>query len=262
MVGVIGYMSGGKSYFAVEQILSKLATGHVVSTNIALKCQAVTSYLSIPCIFWKQLYYYLSESPNGYHQINIEDYEQYPQGAPRGTPDYEKYLAFCFLDEASSIFDSMVHASDSNIQKVAAWARHTEKRGIRIYLLMQFESELHKRLRVHITEYVKCVNTSTVRLPLVGCGLPSLLRGISLRRTYLADAETPSGPIKAFRFDPRVYSCYDTSQIVVGTNDIQPYRSVFINYDVQKDLQFQRFFRLSFFLCFLSVFGSLLWWVL
>lgn len=234
MIGITGYMSGGKSYYAVEHMLSMMFRGHRVVTNIQLCCQAVTSYLEIPCIFWKQLYYYLEENPKGYHHIAISDYHKYPCGSPRGSATYESHMVYVYLDEVSSIFDSMIHASDGGIQQVATWARHTEKRGIRIFLIMQFASELHKRLRIHITEYVACTNSNTIRLPLVGWGLPKVLQGISIRSRYLSDGETQIGQASWVRLRPEIYNCYHTAQIVVGANDVVPYIPVNVDYSAHK----------------------------
>lgn len=164
MIGIVGFMSGGKSYYAVEKILDLLLQNHTIVTNIVLNCQAVTQYLQVPCVLWKRLYYHLSDdaeylSQGHYHAIDLRDYENYPCGSPRGSSTYDADMVYVFLDEASSVFDSMVHASDSSIVKVATWARHTRKRGIEVVLLMQFPSELNKRLRVHIVEYVHCNNS-------------------------------------------------------------------------------------------------------
>lgn len=220
MVGVIGFMSGGKSYFAVEQMLGKMASNHVVCSNIILNCRAVSSYLGVPCVCWKPLYYKLVDRPSLYHEICVDHYEEYPQGSPRGSATYDRDMVFIFLDEASSLFDSMTAASDGGIRAVAAWARHTRKRGQEIFLLMQFASELHKRLRVHIVEYISCINSDTIKIPLLGTGLPSLLRGLSIRQRWLPDLKTPVGDSKWQRYNPKIYKCYNTSQIVVGSSSI------------------------------------------
>lgn len=223
MIGITGYMSGGKTYYAVEHMLGAMYQRHRVVTNIQLCCQAVTTYLEIPCIWWKQLYYYLEERPNGYHHLAINAYDEWPHGSLRGSSDYERNLVYVYLDEVSSLFDSMVHASDSSVQKVATWARHTEKKGIKIFLIMQFASELHKRLRVHITEYVACTNSSTVNIPLIGCKLPWFLRGLTIRSRYLSDGETQIGQAKWYTIRPIIYNCYRTAQIVVGSGDLAPF---------------------------------------
>lgn len=219
MIGIVGYMSGGKSYFAVEHMLSMMSQSHRVCSNIRLNCVHVTSFLHIPCIYWKQLYFFLTPDPKGYHEILLTDYNSYPHGSPRGSANYEKNLCYIYLDEVSSLFDSMVHASDQNIQKIATWARHSEKRGIKMYLIMQFASELHKRLRVHITEFISCTNTSNVKVPLLGIGLPFFLQGMTIRTRYLPDGETKIAPAKWYSLNPHIYWCYNTSQIVVGDDD-------------------------------------------
>lgn len=219
MIGIIGYMSGGKSYTAVEMMLSKMYHGHTCVSNIRLNCRPVTDYLGLPCVIWKRLYYRLSldkEDLAPYHGIMSDDYENYPAGSPRGSSTYERDKVFIFLDEISSIFDSMISAADGGVKSVAAWARHTEKRGQILYLIMQFPSELHKRLRVHITQYVQCINTSSVRIPLLGTGLPWFLHGYIIRLDYMPDLETQIGAATWGRYKPKVFKCYNTSQIVVG----------------------------------------------
>lgn len=219
MIGIVGHMSSGKSYFAVEQMLKFLYFGHPVASNIRLNCKAVTEYLGIPCIDWKRLYFFICDNPSYYHEIQTSDYESYPTGSPRGSSDYNDRLAYIVLDEVSSIFDSMIHASDSSVQKVATWARHSRKRGQELLLIMQFSSELHKRLRKHITEYISCNNSNNLRIPLLGTGLPWFLRGMSVRQRFLPDEETPIGSSEWLTFRPEVYKCYNTAQIVVGHND-------------------------------------------
>lgn len=227
MIGITGNMSGGKTYTAVEILLSKLCSSHIVATNIKLNCNGVTSYLHCPCVIWKQFYYLLEnddEFTGNYHCIALHDYNNYPCGSSRGSDDYEKRKVFIFLDEISSVFDSMISSADGGIQSVAAWVRHSEKRGQMIYLIMQFASELHKRLRNHITEYIHCTNSNNILIPFTGLHLPSFLRNKIIRTHYMADGETLVGQNHWFNLDPQVYKCYNTGQIVVGhkTEDIMP----------------------------------------
>lgn len=259
MIGITGYMSGGKSYFAVEHMLGQMYRGHRVVTNIQLQCRAVTDYLDLPCVIWKRLYYYLEEKPSGYHHLPLHDYEAYPNGSPRGSATYDRDMVYCYLDEASSIFDSMVHASDGGIRAVATWARHTEKRGIKIFLIMQFASELHKRLRVHITEYVACTNSGTIRLPLVGWGLPAPLRRMTIRSRYMSDGETQIGRAQWFVLRPIIYRCYRTSQIVVGSSDVPAFVPPNIDTTARVVAHQRRFIVVLFVLYGLISFGCWLW---
>lgn len=224
MIGVVGHMSGGKSYYAVESMLKLMLSGHAVASNIKLNCQAVTSYLKIPCTDWKRLYYYLTDDEKDtlYHHVNVFSYGDYPKGSPRGSDDYDKRMVYIFLDEASSIFDSMSHSSEGHIKQVAVWARHTKKMGIELVLLMQFASELHKRLRNHVQEYISCTNTNNIRVPLLGFHLPWFLRNMSIRQRYLQDMETPIGAREWTVLRPEIYKCYNTAQIVVGGMDATP----------------------------------------
>lgn len=236
MIGVIGRMSGGKTYYAVECMLSWLLQGHIVASNVMLSCQGVTSALGVSCIFWKQLYYKLVDSPKFYHELSITAYDSWPCGSPRGSPDYDNRLCYIVLDEVSSLFDSLIHASDSSVQKVATWARHTRKRGQEVYLIMQFASELHKRLRNHVTGYVLCTNSSDIRVPVVGLKLPWFLRGLSIRTQLLPDGETPTSYNDWVRFRPEIYHAYNTAQIVVGPKELPlaPMR-------VRPDLSYRRY---------------------
>lgn len=227
MIGITGNMSGGKSYTAVEILLSYLAKSHRVASNIKLNCQGVTKYLCSPCVLWKQFVYLIENDEDytgGYHCISLRNYNSYPCGSPRGTADYNKNKVYIFLDEISSVFDSMISSADGGVQAVATWARHSEKRGQMIYLIMQFQSELHKRLRVHITEYIHCTNSSNILIPFTGLHLPPFLQKKIIRTHYMADGETVVGSNKWFNLDSRVYDCYNTGQIVVGhkTDDIMP----------------------------------------
>lgn len=215
MIGITGYMSGGKSYTSVRFMLAYLKQGQIVVTNIRLNIPAVTKYLDIPCVLWMQQYYLLTDTlSDQYHHIFQGDYNSYPVGSPRGSQNPLK--VYIFLDEVSSIFDSMIHTSDAGIQAVATWARHSEKRGQLLYLIMQFSSELHKRLRIHITEYIHCTNTSNLTIPLVGCHLPKFLHNLIILQHVLADGETVIGHSEWFSLNPSIYKCYNTSQIVVG----------------------------------------------
>lgn len=216
MIGIIGNMSGGKTYTAVEYMLDNLLTGCIVCTNVKLKCQGVSDYLQIPCVLWKKNYYFLTEQPNGYNHILINDYEHYPCGWPRGKPGYEKHHVFIYYDEVSSVFDSLTHGTDRKIQEVAVWARHTEKRGQTLYLIMQFANELHKRLRTHITEYLSCTNSTNIRIPVFRTRLPWFLRGMIIRVRYSSDGETLLDSATWDPIKPLIYRCYDTAQIVFG----------------------------------------------
>lgn len=227
MIGITGNMSGGKTYTAVEIMLQRLRSSHRIITNVKLNCQGVTSYLCVPCVYWKRYYYYLEnddEITGGFNCLPLKNYNDYPTGSPRGSADYNERKVFIFYDEISSVFDSMTSSSDGGVQAVATWARHSEKRGQMIYLIMQFASELHKRLRVHITEYIHCTNSSSVLIPFIGCHLPKFLQGKIVRTHYMADAETRAGDNSWSVLNPDVYKCYNTGQIVIGhkTDDILP----------------------------------------
>ena len=217
MIGIVGHMSGGKTYSAVADMLERLLDGHVVVTNIKLRCQGVTDYLGVPCCSWKKNYYYLTETPKGYHEISLLDYENYPMGTPRGESGYYENLVYIYFDEVSSVFDSITHSASKGIQEVATWARHTEKRGQMMYLIMQFSTELHKRLRNHVTEYITCVNSSNIKLPILHIGLPFFLKGYVIQSRFAGDEETPLGSSHWIPIQPKIYDCYYTGQIVFGS---------------------------------------------
>lgn len=217
MVGIVGHMSGGKTYTAVADMLQRLLEGHVVVSNVRLRCQGVTAFLGVPCLVWKQNYYYLTETPSGYHEISLLDYNSYPMGSPRGSDTYENDLVYIYLDEVSSVFDSITHSAQQSIKDVAVWARHTEKRGQIVYLIMQFSSELHKRLRNHVTEYITCVNTTKLRVPVLNIRLPWFLRGYIIQSHFAGDEETALGSSNWVPIEPKVYDAYYTGQIVFGS---------------------------------------------
>lgn len=212
-------MSGGKTYTAVTDMLFRLSGGHQVCTNIRLNCRSVTSFLGTSCINWKKNYFYLTEDKEElkqFHALSLSDYKNYPLGSPRGSLTYDRDMVYIYLDEVSSVFDSITHSSQSEIKEVATWARHTLKRGQMVILIMQFSSELHKRLRNHITEYWSCVNTSTLRVPVFNIRLPFFLRGYIVITKYLGDEETRVSASKWHPIDSRVFTCYNTAQIVYG----------------------------------------------
>lgn len=255
-------MSGGKTYTCVSLMLNYIRSGHIVVTNVVFNCRAVTNFLGVPCVLWKQYYYFLNddlELASRYHYINLYDYNNYPCGSLRGSSDYESRKVYIFLDEASSIFDSMVHASDSGVQAVATWARHSEKRGQILYLIMQFPSELHKRLRVHITNYIMCLGMKNYRLPFFGIPAPRFLHPFIVHRVLMADGETQLGSSKWERLDPRVYACYNTGQIVVHKDSFSLVAPTPPKLDFTLDVWRGRFFVvLSWFLIlFLCFVGSL-----
>lgn len=225
MIGIVGNMSGGKSYSAVYDMLQRIRTGHVVVTNIILNFDAVSDYLGVDAAIWGRQYFRLvddDEADSANHLLSNSDYESWPCGAPRGSPDYDRRMVYIYLDEVSSIFDAMTSGSSALIQRVAAWARHTEKRGQMLYLIMQFENELHKRLRVHITEYIFCRNMANLRVPILRCRLPKSLFSFIAQIHLAPDGETTLGTPNILPLDPRVFSCYSTSQIVVGSSDFAP----------------------------------------
>lgn len=215
MLAFIGHMSGGKTYTAVRHMLDNLKHCDVVCSNIELKCRGVSDYLSVPCVLWKQNYYQLSESPTKpYHNLNLYDYDSYPIGDLRGHGNRK---VFIYFDEASSLWDSIEHSGNSSIKSVAIWVRHSRKRGQEIFFIAQFASELHKRLRNHIQEFMTCVNSAAVRLPVIRCRLPSFLRCFIIN-TVVNDKDEILVASTWSKIDSRIYQCYDTAQIVVGSS--------------------------------------------
>lgn len=224
MVGIIGHMSGGKSYTSVSYMLRNLQEGHIVVSNIRLKCQGVSSFLNVPCLLWKRNYYYLRERATpaeklGYHELDLTDLDSWPCGSPRGSATYKQDLVYIYIDEASSVWDSLTSVQDKSIQKVATWARHSEKRGQILYLIAQFSSELHKRLRNHIREYVLCKNSAHVRLPIIRSRLPPFLRHFIITTVVSADEAEILESSKWTPINNKIYDCYDTGQIVVGASN-------------------------------------------
>lgn len=228
MIAYIGNMSGGKTYTAMRDLLYRLSNNHIIVTNIKLNCQGVTEYLSTPCVFWKKNYFFLSEDDDElkkFQTIKISEYEKFPIGSLRGSKDYEASKVYIYLDEISSVFDAMTSSNSQKIQQLAIWARHTEKRGQIVSLIMQFPSELHKRLRNHVTEYIACINSSKIRIPFLKTKLPWFLRGLIINTIYSSDGETIIGNSTWHSLDSRVYHCYYTGQIVYGSiigQDISP----------------------------------------
>lgn len=217
MTGICGYMSGGKTYTAVEMMMDDLMNGHIVCTNIFLKCRGVSSYLGCSCLEWKRNLYYLTDDPeecSQWHHVFFYDYSSYPCGSVRGNP----HKVCIYIDEASSFFDSIEVSSSSKIKEFAAWVRHTEKRGQFIFPIVQFPSDLQKRFRQHCTEYIYCANSEKIRLPIVNLNLPKFFHNFILRATMSSDGEKVLSPTVWKRRDPRIYDCYNTAQQLVGTN--------------------------------------------
>lgn len=219
MIGIIGNMSGGKSYSAVRIILDAFQGGHVVVTNIELDISACADYLGCAYADLRPFYWRIRDDDDdlGEYEVHASDYESWPAGSLRGTSTYESDLVLIVLDEASSIFDAMTSGASAEIKKVASWARHTEKRGQMVYLIMQFENELHKRLRNHITQYIFCKNMSKVVVPIIRCHLPKSLFGFITQIHLMPDGETTLGTPDFVPLDSRVFRCYRTAQIVVGS---------------------------------------------
>lgn len=228
MIAIVGHMSGGKSYTAVQYMLDYLLSGHVVCSNIRLKCQGVSSFLNSPCVFWKRNYYYITDDPSEwrlYNFLKLQDLDSYPCGSPRGVNTYESDKVYIFFDEASSLWDSLTSGRDDSINRVAAWCRQSEKRGQSIYFICQFLSELHKRLRNHVQEVHLVKNSAHVRLPLIRSRLPPFLRHFIIRTVINPNTEEILDSSVWLSIDKRIYSCYNTGAIVVGDKNFKSVRA-------------------------------------
>lgn len=236
MIGIVGNMSGGKTYSAVHDMLQRIREGHIVVTNIELNPAGVSDYLGVDESVWIQQYFRLVDDEDAdlsRHLLSSSDYESWPCGSPRGSSTYDRDMVYIYLDEVSSIFDAMTSGASESIKKVASWARHTEKRGQMLFLIMQFENELHKRLRVHITEYIFCRNMSQVKMPIFRFRLPKSLFNFVAQIHLLPDGETTLGSPNFLPLDPRVFACYRTAQIVVGSSSFSPHSDVEFDGDVE-----------------------------
>lgn len=235
MIGIVGNMSGGKTYSAVHDMLQRLRSGHVVVTNIELNVDGVSDYLGVDFSLWGRQYYRLvddEESNPSLHLLSSSDYDSWPCGSPRGSATYDRDMVYIYLDEVSSIFDAMTSGASESIKRVAAWARHTEKRGQMLFLIMQFENELHKRLRVHITEYIFCRNMTQVKMPIFRFKLPKAFFNFIAQIHLLPDGETTLGTPNFLPLDPRVFACYRTAQIVVGASSFGGHDDVEFDGDI------------------------------
>lgn len=259
MIGIVGNMSGGKSYSAVLDILNRVREGHVIVTNIELNLEACGDYLGIDPVQLRPFVWRIVDDDVedlGDYQVRASDYDSWPCGSPRGSPTYERDLVYIYLDEVSSIFDAMTSGAAESIKSVAAWARHTEKRGQILYLIMQFENELHKRLRVHITEYIYCKNMSRVTIPVLRCHLPRALFNFIAQIHLMPDGETSLGSPGIVPLDKRVFACYKTAQIVVGSQSSFRPPEADISLDFQEAAETRNLFLFVFFVCLaVSIWG-------
>lgn len=245
-------MSGGKTYSAVRDMLERIRTGHIVVTNVELNLSACSDFLGVSVADLSNFYWRIRDDEDdlGPNEVHVSDYDSWPCGSPRGSATYDSDLVYIYLDEASSIFDAMTSGASESIKKVAAWARHTEKRGQMLYLIMQFENELHKRLRVHITEFIYCKNMSKVVVPILRCHLPKFASNFVSQIHLLPDGETSLGSPDFVPLDSRIFACYRTAQIVVGGHAFS--RAAIPDFSADSDVS-RSCVRLMAFCCFLSI---------
>lgn len=197
MISIIsGRLGCGKSYLAVEMMLSHLRKGGVVATNIRLvdigRAQSRVIQIDGDC-----------------HPTDL------PSGDRRGHGDRRVMIV---IDEALSWFGVSETRVDPRKQIWADWLRHSDKLGQDIFLICQEWTQTVKWIRILSQRVWFCHNSRNERILR---WLPFKFLYAAEKNTVDVEREKSTEPARAvrtrfFRCTSNVYRHYDTAETYGG----------------------------------------------
>lgn len=196
--GVVGKLGGGKSFSCVRMMIEQLRLGNAVVSNIKLKDD-----------------YLRSRRINATKYRYLDDFGQIdpwtlPHGDLRGSGG--RYRVNIVIDEAGEWLDSYSDArhKGSQLADVASWLRQSDKLGQDVYFIVQFEALLHTRLRSIVHRWLYCFDLAKFRFPVIGVGLPPLLRQFIVVSEYDGLSKEKIA-MHWFPKNREVFDAYDTA---------------------------------------------------
>lgn len=159
--GVTGNLGGGKSLTSVYFMVSSMASGVFVVTNITLNIDLIASVFGD---YVRKLYLHVDLSDPA-----IDPFK-FPTGDPRGSQGRRRVI--CCFDECAEWFDQYVNAKDPKVQRLWSWLRHSSKRSQDVFLIVQRPDYLHKVLRILVARWLVVNDLAVWRIPFIRAKLP------------------------------------------------------------------------------------------
>jgi hypothetical protein len=193
----LGKVGSGKTLLSLTQILSILAKGGCVVTNIKLMEAGVDAYL------WK---YYKRRLGKG--QIRFHDFEAQPdfrRAVPRGVPGLNVHV---FCDEAQLYYNS---AQDLQLKKellkLVSYLTQSRKMCVDVTFITQAAETLWSQFRYQALFAWKCRDMRVLSVPLFG----KIFSGLKYSQLDILSGEVLG------RFGTKLhkdlFACYDTRQM-------------------------------------------------
>lgn len=196
-----GVLGGGKSYHAVQHVLSYLATGGKVYTNIELvrdECEkAIRKKYGVELRWEEQVY-----------QLKPSDIPKLHMVAKGGTADAP---TLCVVDELHLYHNARdwSHAD----RELLSWLTQSRKLFVDIIFITQHRNNVDKQWLRLTAGYYRGRDLRKWRIPKIGIGWPFAQ---FLWIQYDQDGKT----VVAWRFefiDQTIFKCYSSDQIFTGT---------------------------------------------
>jgi len=228
-----GLIGGGKTYAAVKRMLTYMARGGCVVSNIQLRLEPWMNTHALfagkfrsdanamGAIEYLRRYHNWVYQPGQYRYIDNTTLQT--QGVvsalPAGLPDLPVLLVW---DEGADFWDADDRASAD--REFLSLLRHSRKLGMDFLFIVQEFTELNKRIRNQTAYVWRFVDMATFRIP--GIGLPvgwipmikNQIRVLQFNRAHFEAKRESVEPVYTGWLDKQqdVFSCFQTDALHVG----------------------------------------------
>lgn len=228
-----GLIGGGKTYYAVLRMLSYMAHGGCVVSNIRLKFSPWKNehslfkgkfnkeFNAMGCIEYLKRFNSWNYQEGQYRYIDNKhlSVEGVVTKLPKGLPDLPVLMVW---DEGADFWDSEERATAD--KEFLSLLRHSRKLGMDFLFIVQEFTELNKRIRNQVAYVWRFLDMATFRIPGlgIGCGwIPMLKNQIRVLQFHKATFESKRGniePVYSGWIDKRqeIFACYKTDALHVG----------------------------------------------
>lgn len=228
-----GLIGGGKTYSAVLRMLSHMARGGCVVSNINLELLPWKNthklfrgtfnkqFNAKGCIEYLKEYFSWNYQEGQYRYIRNQDLSEHGviSKLPAGLPDLPVLLVW---DEGADFWDSE-DRKDAD-REFLSLLRHSRKLGMDFIFVVQEFTELNKRIRNQTMYVWKFIDMATFRVPGLGLGvgwIPMLKNQIRVLQFHRSAYEMKKGtlePVYLGWLDKKqdIFSCYKTDALHTG----------------------------------------------
>lgn len=228
-----GLIGSGKSYSAVVRMLSYIAKGGCVVSNIRLmldpwqnnhalfKGQYSKEFNAMGVKEYVRRFYKWEYQEGQYRYIDNKHLENLGvvEKLPAGLPDLPVLLVW---DEGADFWDSDERANAD--KEFLSLLRHSRKLGMDFIFIVQEFTELNKRIRNQTAYVWRFIDMATFRIPGLGLGIswiPILNNQIRVLQFNRAHFETKRDTVEPVYLgwlpkNQDVFSCYKTDALHVG----------------------------------------------